>query len=197
LVFFAAQSCTQTDRYRTLTFFFEGVPDPNAPSREVLAGGEEGLEVQDPLSAARKRSGPEKTLHRPFEERSCGECHNMYQGGKVKTPAGGLCLSCHEDFLDERLFVHGPVAVNACLRCHFPHESTLPYLLKGDVEFLCLACHAESDLAGSEYHEDLGESVDGCIRCHDPHGGDNNLFLLPPDQPRTATLETSIPELGE
>ena len=188
------QSCTQTERYRVLTFFFEGVPDPNAPTAEELALAEEqGADVQDPLSLARRRSGLEKILHPPFEERRCAECHNMYQGGKVKTPPGGLCLSCHEGFLEERLFVHGPAAVNACLRCHFPHESTRPYLLVDDALALCLACHDENDLAGTEYHEDFGETPDGCVRCHDPHGGDNNLFLRPPDEPRFELPAEELP----
>lgn len=169
-------ACSQTSRYRTLSFFFEGVPDPFAPL--VPEGLEEQIEEVESLEPSFKST---KSLHEPFAERLCEECHSMFTGGNVKAPIGGLCISCHDDFLDQQAFLHGPVAVGACRECHHPHASELPSLLLQSVEPLCFGCHSEQRLAGGEYHDDFGTTDDGCIRCHDPHGGDNGFFLKPPD----------------
>jgi len=176
-------ACAETDRHRVLTFFFEGVP---TPGQEQAADQVEGpvepetLTLAERLALANRRREFITYMHEPFAKHECVECHNMYDGGKVKKLAGGLCISCHEELLKEKVHVHGPVAVGACLQCHHHHQSKLEFLLLDEPETLCLGCHLQSSLEDDEYHDQIGVSPDGCLECHDPHGGDNNLFLKRP-----------------
>jgi predicted CXXCH cytochrome family protein len=74
-------------------------------------------------------------------------------------------------------FVHGPVAVGACIVCHKPHSSSEPKLLVQDAKSLCLTCHAEVQAKGEEGMHMHGALEQGCTRCHDPHASDHRFQL--------------------
>jgi len=59
------------ERYRTLSFFFDGVPDPDAPKvvRTAAATG--------PAVAAH----PIISRHKPYVENKCDLCHRFECGG--------------------------------------------------------------------------------------------------------------------
>ncbi len=172
------QACSAPTRYRVLSFFFDGVPTPGTGTAADEAS--EGTEVaalpsdgSGPLAAAPVRTP--SYAHPPFRDNRCDECHNITTRQPSKTVSEGLCQTCHNDLPGRARFVHGPVAVNACLFCHHHHSAPHPKVLLDEPPALCLRCHDENDLAGGEYHATIGEQV--CVECHDPHTGDNRFFL--------------------
>lgn len=153
--------CTVTkDNYEVLSFFFDGVPDPNAPI------GAAGVPI---------RQSPTYSLHQPYAERKCVECH----GRRFNVTAVGadICLTCHEGVTDALPRMHGPVAAGACLWCHAPHESPYAALLKGPERDVCGACHTPDMLSGSRIPEHGADSEVGCLECHSAHGGTVRYFL--------------------
>ena len=150
--------CSIEKHYATLSFFFDGVPDPNAP------GGLEAI-------AARSRT---LIVHQPYKEDQCEECH----GSEYRPIMSGsqICLACHAEKQDEYEWMHGPVAVGACLFCHAPHSSTYPALLRRQPEQLCFQCHEQMTLDAQQVpaHADDGRS---CLECHSGHGGAGAFFL--------------------
>src|SRR5437868_12147121 len=59
--------CSTEKRYKVLSFFFDGVPNPHAPA--ASAQGE--LDSQQPGAAVR----PIAYIHKPYGENKCNECH--------------------------------------------------------------------------------------------------------------------------
>lgn len=148
------------DNYEVLSFFFDGVPDPNAPI------GSPGRPI---------RESPTYTIHQPYAEQKCVDCH----GRRFNVTAVGseICLKCHEGITDALPRMHGPVAAAACLWCHAPHESPYAALLKAPERDVCGACHTPAMLSGTQTPEhDPGSEV-GCLECHSGHGGTVRYFL--------------------
>ncbi|HEV2395344.1 MAG TPA: cytochrome c3 family protein [Candidatus Sulfotelmatobacter sp.] len=94
------------------------------------------------------------------------------------------------------MHVHFPYAAGMCLRCHAPHNSTKPNLLRLNINEICLDCHLQHpgraasasmptiELNGSNSagHPYLGHPVSevpdplqggemSCLSCHLAHGG--------------------------
>ena len=155
--------CSVQEHYETLSFFFDGVPDPNAP---VVGSG----------SAAARIAGVTYFAHQPYVENACHECHedpsNIFGGRSDST----ICLKCHAQVVDQYPMMHGPVAAVACLYCHKPHESTLPNLLRYEVPRLCRQCHVPG-LLGAPQRPDHVQIEDACLDCHTGHGGRQRYFL--------------------
>jgi len=154
------------------------------------------------------------------EHSNCLECHADHASGDHVHPAVVLgCNSCHvivtrdsETYVEikhsdaivcrechppERLqHAHFPYASSMCVRCHEPHVSARPVLLRANVNELCLACHLysrdkvptrhmplielkQNNTVGHPYarHPVAGTSdpLNGgemsCISCHLAHGG--------------------------
>jgi predicted CXXCH cytochrome family protein len=135
----------------------------------------------------------------------CTNCHSLESTGDLTRVAlkkrdSGLCQQCHAPQRFER--VHLPYALGMCTRCHDPHTSSNPMLLRRRVNELCLECHlANSDDAPSHDLPTIDLSPDNtighpyerypvsgyvdpirggemsCISCHMPHGG-NMLHYL-------------------
>jgi predicted CXXCH cytochrome family protein len=153
-----------TENYDVLSFFFDGVPDPNAP---MLPGA----------SAAQIRQSPTYSSHAPFTEDRCAECHERRFN---LTPADSdMCLRCHEDVPNEQPLMHGPVAAVACLWCHTAHESPYPALLKRAPRDVCVTCHDAALLSAERVPEHSPEATQSCLECHAGHGGTVRYFLLP------------------
>lgn len=157
---------------------------------------------------------------------NCVECHGDHASGDYVHPAVKAgCVSCHMvENRDDTSYVsvqpkesndcrecHQPVAVNhphfpyasgMCIRCHDPHASKFPGLLRSKVNDLCLDCHlqinakrasryvptieltpdrrlghpyARHPVSGSQDPITGGEM--SCLSCHLPHGG-NKLHQL-------------------
>jgi len=160
------------------------------------------------------------------EHSNCLECHADHGTGDYVHPAvKSGCISCHRvENHDGASYVavqpkesttcrechaavavrhqHFPYASGMCTRCHDPHASKFPGLLRAKVNDLCLDCHlqnaakrtsrylptieltadrrmghpyARHPVSGSPDPISGGEM--SCISCHLPHGG-NKLHQL-------------------
>ncbi|MFO0829372.1 MAG: cytochrome c3 family protein [Phycisphaerales bacterium] len=155
--------CTVTvDNYKTLSVFFDGVPNPEGA----------GMVVDPSTGAIRQRVTV--SVHKPFAEQQCGECHR----GRMRPTRsdGSLCLKCHDKLVAEHEYMHGPVAAAACLWCHDPHESVEPHLLR-DVDFkICTQCHTTELLDATKVPEH-GDASSSCLKCHVGHGSSQPFML--------------------
>ena len=97
--------------------------------------------------------------------------------------AGKSCLAagCH-DALAKPKYLHSPVAVEACDRCHQPTDrENHKYKMAADPPGLCLACHVklEEKLANTTtrpfHHKPVDEGK--CLDCHDPHASGHPRML--------------------
>lgn len=172
-----AASCSETARYRVLTFLFDGVPRPGEkPPPPGYGPLDDGLKTRFLAEASEKPSEPLQMFpHEPYGQGKCGSCHNQQTGQLFSTPAEGLCRSCHVNVPGRVRYVHGPVAVDACTFCHHQHASPRPYLLLDEPTALCLRCHQRDDLIAGPHHQSLDERA--CTECHAPHGGSDRFFL--------------------
>jgi len=160
------------------------------------------------------------------ENSRCIDCHADHATGAYVHPAlKDGCISCHKvENHDGASFVavqpkesdscrachpsppmqhpHFPYASGMCTRCHDPHASRYPKLLRAKVNDVCLDCHLQGRAKGvSRYlptieltkdyrfgHPYARHPVNGspdpisggemsCLSCHLPHGG-NKLHQL-------------------
>lgn len=159
--------CSIEKNYKTLSFFFDGVPDPSAPKK--LAG--------IPLAAQEDiRQSPTYSAHPPFVQGKCVECHS--ERFQLSSADASLCMKCHSDQLTKHERMHGAVVGMACLWCHTPHESAYAHLFKANDRTVCTQCHAKGVL-NTERVEAHADPKRGCLECHYGHGGDAQYFLKP------------------
>jgi predicted CXXCH cytochrome family protein len=160
--------CAARSRYKVLSFFFDGVPDPDAVVAAAkgpetgAAGGQGGGET--------RRSG--FLEHGPYGARLCHACHQRASNSLIM-PVEKLCLNCHNLNLTKK-FVHGPVAAGGCIVCHDPHSSGRKFLLRSDPRQFCLHCHEKKAVFRNPAHK--GEDA-ACTECHDAHSS-NKRFML-------------------
>lgn len=182
-------ACSVERNHRVLSFFFDGVPDPDAP--QALEPGSPGARPEEPAADEEPQTpeiaAPAMSTHPPVAARQCSACHGPVQTqGSGETawrtqtfmlalPKEELCAKCHEP--PEREFVHGPAGSRRCYVCHLHHRSPHPHLLRTTVlRPVCTTCHDPNVFVTKELHE--GFQAD-CIACHDPHGGPDRYFLKP------------------
>jgi predicted CXXCH cytochrome family protein len=155
--------CSVQKHYKTLSLFFDGVPNPDAQGQLTAAERLAGM-----------RSSPTYAAHQPYAQEQCSECHGA--SFELTAADSGVCLKCHEHAPQEHREMHGPVAAVACLWCHEPHESAHPALLKAEPNQVCGQCH----LARMLDTRRVPEHADGarsCLECHSGHGGERRFFL--------------------
>ena len=115
-------------RYQVLSFFFDGVPDPNAPQKHSTKAASNG----------RGRT----FVHKPFADNLCNTCHSnstdIFARAQVR---GDICLDCHSNIPTEHAVMHGPVAKDLGSFCHAAHQSVNEHLLKTPVPKVCTQCH--------------------------------------------------------
>jgi predicted CXXCH cytochrome family protein len=172
--------CSVEKHYALLSFFFDGVPEPLTPEMQALA---------ERTGGSRLTAGRMASAHTAFLDRRCAECHgDQADFGFTTTGFSALgnetCLRCHDQKTQPPTFLHGPVALGACLVCHDAHASLYPVLLVKPSPALCLDCH-EPEVRGSTStpgHEDLSRD---CLECHYGHGGEQHYLLRPRADPDT------------
>lgn len=156
--------CSIEKNYATLSFFFDGVPDPAAKAQALAAGG-----VTEDM-----RKSPTYSLHKPFAEEKCWECHKGQPASSGMD--AGICMNCHKAVPTEHARMHGPVVAGACLWCHAPHESAQANLLKKPARQVCAQCHEQQLLDSKRVPEHADENK-SCLECHSGHGGRAAMFL--------------------
>lgn len=170
-------ACSPEQRYDVLAVLFDGVPPPGEIRVETTTVSPQyiGLEV------ARAPVQFKLFRHKPTVNDQCGNCHPPQRiwVGEAFDRRGG-CFDCHvHEALRERIdrypFVHGPVAVLACLACHDPHDSPYEGLLHKPDPKLCYGCHDQESVLSRAAHQE--QSEERCLGCHDPHGGTQRYFL--------------------
>ena len=171
---------TPRERYKILSTFFDGVPNPDAPkvTRTAMAASTQPGVVAMPIVSR----------HKPFVDNKCESCHRSSTGVITEfSEAFKACVKCHTTVTKKYARMHGPVSQAACRWCHTPHESTEPYLLKGPSLQVCTQCHDDQLLGKNPVQH--GDKTTSCVSCHNGHGGTAAFFLKPnakPDWPTTA-----------
>ena len=167
-------ACSSSSNYGILSFFFDGVPNPNKKEVKTNNNIIDSSKVKTREDILR-RANPKFVLHGPYRAKLCNDCHNTSQGFKLLKKEPELCYQCHDDFRKTAKFIHGPVAAGYCTECHHPHRSKYKNLLLEPGKKLCLKCHNVSDIKANEDHPNIED--ENCIDCHDPHGNDEQYFL--------------------
>ncbi len=167
--------CSIEKHYDMLSFFFDGVPDPNAP---VAVSG---VFARDPRA--------DYIVHEPFAEGACQNCHTDFSDLTAIRNDSGVCLQCHATTPNEHAYMHAPVVTTTCLWCHNPHQSPHAYLLRAEPAEVCGRCHTTRVL-GPAHRGQPAASFASCLDCHAGHGGPQPLFLLP-NAPSLQSLDAS------
>ncbi len=169
--------CDPVTTHKITSTIFDGVP--SMPSAEQYCRDYHQKALAEELEAQKKeklaKAKGEASIHPPYEEKRCNDCHDKNTESGFITPAKDLCFACHKDFL-KGSFSHGPAAVGACLTCHLPHSSQYPSLLKKSKDQICLICHKEPRLAQG-LHSAAQAKVMVCTDCHNPHAGNDRFFM--------------------
>jgi predicted CXXCH cytochrome family protein len=164
---FVLAGCAVTEHnYKTLSFFFDGVPKPGQsdvnvgmPTRKAPADGE----------------NIKFTQHPPYENRECDKCHASGFSSELVTSKDHLCVQCHKEGTFKGKFLHAPAASGQCYACHDPHQSQYPHLLLTSGSDICLHCHDNSTYENLERHQ--SEKGKDCLLCHNPHAAENAEML--------------------
>lgn len=139
------------------------------------------------------------TCMHPALKRGCAACHTVSNRDgatyvELVSDTAVICRGCHQPAV--LLHAHLPYTSGMCLRCHTPHSSENPHLLRAGVNDLCLTCHLQRpEKRPSSYLPTIELTVDrsvghpyarhpvsgrsdpirggemSCVSCHLPHGG--------------------------
>ncbi|VAW21056.1 hypothetical protein MNBD_BACTEROID01-1748 [hydrothermal vent metagenome] len=172
LIFIIA--CSTQYNYKTLSFFFDGVPNPGDQDLQV---SNDSLTTDSTQNRSLRGQGPvpEYSFHAPYKAKECASCHDQGTMGKLLQPQPGLCFQCHDDFNNSFEALHGPVAGGYCTTCHNPHQAKERKLLVRNGEELCLYCHNPELVRDNLFHNISEET--NCLTCHNPHGGENRFLI--------------------
>jgi predicted CXXCH cytochrome family protein len=199
LVFFGmfVVSCDEVEHYKTLSFFFDGVPPP---TQEGLQEEHVNANFQESAQTSPKQLW---YVHEP--QKDCTLCHGRrrQQRGfslqvRLTAPVPKLCYGCHADYTVSAPFVHGPVAVGQCLFCHNPHKSKIEHLLKEPEPKLCYLCHDINTIELIPAH--FKNQQFACTGCHNAHASPVKALLKGASSQtideldRTKTLSKAIQE---
>ena len=172
---FIYSGCSQNKLHKTLSIFFDGVPYKSKDSTVIK---KDSIVIKDSLrnlKNTKKQNSIIVSVHPPYRDRECSNCHDNNDKTKFTKPLQSLCFNCHDDFSKKYKFVHGPVASGSCIACHNPHQSKLKKLVLRENQSLCTYCHDKKQVLKNEVHSDIGET--NCTECHNPHGGDDKNIL--------------------
>src|SRR5512135_3848269 len=92
--------CVSQKSYKVLSFFFDGVPNPDEKPEQSKSGGSNEAAARAPKAKYRE--------HGPYAAKLCNGCHQ--RGTNVLIlPVEKLCLNCHIIQTGKK-YIHGPVA---------------------------------------------------------------------------------------
>lgn len=157
--------CSPEAKYKMLSFWIDGVPNPADGLRDEGNGGSKGGQQEKKL---------EVYIHGPYGARLCSACHESGFSNKLLYPKEELCFYCHKLDMSAK-YVHGPLAGGGCLICHDPHNSQFKHLLVAKAEEFCFYCHDQTSVLSGRSHEDAMQK--GCTTCHDAHMSDRQYML--------------------
>lgn len=177
--------CSPEKHYKILSFFFDDVPDPNAPKVVKSDGNMSVMGV-----AMQPGSDGRFYAHKPVADENCNACHTGGPGEGVANLTSAACLNCHEKVLTGHPVMHGPVVNRACLWCHAPHGSQFPGMLRGTAPQICLQCHDRQILTPKVDAHRPGQTQ-SCLDCHLGHGGEDRRQLRPSATPVTYARDPS------
>ncbi len=169
-----AVSCDEVERYKTLTFFFDGVPPL----------GQEGLQEELINSNFQEstQTRPKQLWYVHEPQKDCTLCHGKRKQQRgfslqvhLTAPVPKLCYNCHTDYTVSASFVHGPVAVGKCLFCHDQHKSKIKHLLKEPEPKLCYQCHNINTIELIPAH--FTNQQFACTGCHYAHASSAKYLL--------------------
>jgi predicted CXXCH cytochrome family protein len=94
-----------------------------------------------------------KHVHTAVSTIGCMACHQVQTEKdttriKLLSPVAELCTTCHAPGDDPD--VHPPYARKDCLLCHDPHTTDFDKQTRAPLNGLCLACHGERAVKGTE-----------------------------------------------
>jgi predicted CXXCH cytochrome family protein len=167
--------CTSTHSYKTLSFFFDGVPNPQEKisihKLDSLTKADSTVLKENLIVEAK----PLMNFHSPYQSKECASCHDQSTMGKFTMPQPELCYQCHDNFKNAYKVLHGPVGGGQCTECHNPHQSLNENLLTRTNQAICTYCHDLEQLIKLEVHRKIKDV--SCLECHNPHGGENKNIL--------------------
>jgi predicted CXXCH cytochrome family protein len=121
-----------------------------------------------------ERLETERYVHGPLNLGDCRLCHTIHSSKQqsllVDSPLT-ICPQCHFDVevkpdTPEDLRPHVLIPQGLCGRCHFPHSSDHPKMMREPAVRICLSCHPKNTRS---FHEKKGFSIYVCQKCHDLH----------------------------
>ena len=143
----------------------------------------------------------DKNVHQPLQEGKCTGCHDPHATDYpfliAQPTVAELCVSCHDQTLNNMKVLHGPVAAGQCTLCHSSHSSPHDNLLTFPPDELCFYCH---ETTGHELQElaFVHEPVkNGCTECHNPHGTNYPMVLNKPVPQLCYSCHADIEETAE
>ena len=170
-----SSGCNPNKNYQTLSFFFDGVPNPsaNTSTTDTTLQQTESFKVRN----LKMDKESEKYIHKGYKKNECGSCHDVKHAYRLIERQPKLCYKCHDDYNDQHKYLHGPVAAGYCTACHHPHQSSNEHILIIEIEKLCIHCHEPGDVTKNPSHKDIGNV--NCVKCHSSHGGETFNMLKP------------------
>jgi predicted CXXCH cytochrome family protein len=161
--------------YKTLSTFFDGVPNPNDTTMLASINNPDQTLSERINEINAIKAGPDMNYHMPYLDKACTACHDENLIGKFVKAEPDLCYQCHEDFSKTYSVLHVPVEMGECTSCHSPHMSENDKLLLKTGQQLCFGCHDEGDIRKQESHKEIGTT--NCTECHNPHGGSETYLM--------------------
>jgi predicted CXXCH cytochrome family protein len=172
--------CSSATKHQWMSRFFDGVPPPGGATNTVAVATEDApgtdtvsLVLPDPAEPVHVAA----SVHPPFADRSCAECHESKFSQKMKGPMNSVCFSCHDDFLEKMKVKHQPAEAGDCSSCHNPHESPNKKLLVRVGKAMCIECHDDPVAQGKVKHQPVESD---CMECHSPHASNIKGLLKKP-----------------
>lgn len=173
----ALSGCDPITRHKVVSTVFDGVPSL-PPAEDMCSDFAQQKIAEMQRTATEAAAGKVSSLnsvHQPYLDKQCNNCHNKEKPDGLIVPKNRLCYECHTGFVKGD-WVHGPISVSDCLACHEPHTSKYPKLLKLYKDELCHSCHKERRVAQG-MHDKIATQGMICADCHDPHFGNVRFFL--------------------
>lgn len=178
LVIFLLAGCDPVRRHKTLSFFFDGVPEPASMTKEQAkskSDEEKKSTLKQPVNFEIVTPEGPIITHYPFGKHKCDLCHVDQFSQKLKAEESDLCFKCHDNFLVDAPEKHFPAEYGMCLECHVPHDSKNPKLLREPKDKICLKCHDISSEDSEVKHPPAAAGL--CLACHNPHVSKNPHLL--------------------